>query len=85
MGALTLAGERRAPPPVVAAPQAQLPWSRNARGMWRGGCHTLRHLHVVHANHGDEKEMNCDQLTAPTWRAKCHGVATTAEWQNTPA
>ena len=43
--------------------------------MWRGGRHTLRHLHVVHTNHGDEEEMNYDQLNAPTWRAKCRGVA----------
>src|SRR6185503_17722439 len=37
MGALTLAGERRAPPPTVAAPQAQLPLEqeRERRVAWR--------------------------------------------------
>ena len=61
------------------------PWSRNARGVWRGGRHTLRHLYVVHTNHGDEEEMNYDQLKAPTWRAKCRGAATTAGWRKAPA
>ena len=41
------------------------PWSRNARGVWHGGRHTLRHLHVVHPNHGDEQEMNRNQLSVP--------------------
>ena len=37
MGALTLAGERRAPPPTVAAPQAQLPLGQEREGhvAWR--------------------------------------------------
>src|SRR6185295_6573738 len=37
MGALTLAGERRAPPPTVAAPQAQLPpeQERERHVAWR--------------------------------------------------
>ena len=37
MGALTLAGEQRAPPPTVAAPQAQLPLEqeRERRVAWR--------------------------------------------------
>ena len=30
---------------------------------WRTPHPTL--LHVVHANHGDEEEMNCDQLNGP--------------------
>ena len=32
MGALTLAGEQRAPPPTVAAPQAQLPLEQEHEG-----------------------------------------------------
>ena len=65
MGAQTLAGEQRVPPPTVAAPQAQLPLEQGREGVWRGGRHTLRHLHVVHTNHGDGEEMNCDQLYLP--------------------
>ena len=30
---------------------------------------------LSHPNHGDEQEMNYNQLKAPTWRAKCRGVA----------
>ena len=92
MGALTLAGERRAPASGARRRQRWLlhrhscPWSRNARGMWRGGRHTLRHLHVVHANHGDEEEMNYYQLNSPTWRAKNVVVLySTAGWRKAPA
>ena len=28
--------------------------------MWRGGRHTLSHLHVVQTNHGDEQAMHED-------------------------
>ena len=63
MGALTLAasGARRRQRWLLHRHSS--PWSRNTRGMWDGGRHTLRHLYVVHTNHEDEEEMNCDQLT----------------------
>ena len=39
-------------------------------------CSIHRNEHKwAYTNHGDEEEMNCDQLTAPTWRAKCRCVA----------
>ena len=53
--------------------------------MWRGGCHTLRHLHVVHANHGDEEEMNCDQLALPYLAPNVVVLLTTAGWRKAPA
>ena len=86
MGALTLADERRAPPPTVAAPHAQSPLEqeRERHVAWRTP-HPPS-FHVVHANHGDEEEMNCYQLNSPTWRAKNVVVLhSTAGWRKAPA
>ena len=53
--------------------------------MWRGGCHTLRHLHVVHANHGAEEEMNCDQPNPLPGAPNVVVLLTTAGWRKAPA
>jgi hypothetical protein len=53
--------------------------------MWRGGCHTLCHLHVVHANHGDEEKMNCDQLSPLPGAPNVVVLQTTAGWRKAPA
>ena len=75
MGALTLAGEQRAPPPTVAAPQAQLPLEQGheRRVAWRTP-HPPSSPRRPPEPSGEE-ETNCDQLESPTWRAKCRGAA----------
>ena len=65
MGALTLAGEQRAPPPTVAAPQAQLPLEQGheRRVAWRTP-HPPSSPRRPPEPSGEE-ETNCDQLNSP--------------------
>ena len=62
MGALTLAGKQRAPPPTVAAPQAQLPLEQGheRRVAWRTP-HPPSSPRRPPEPSGEE-ETNCDQL-----------------------
>ena len=75
MDALTLAGERRAPPPTVAAPQAQLPLEqeRDRHVAWR-----MPHPPSSPRRPREPWGRRKDELRpaeAPTWRAKCRGAA----------
>jgi len=75
MGALTLAGEQRAPPPTVAAPQAQLPLEQEHEGRVVSRTphplSSLRRPHEPWGRRGDELRP----ANSPTWRAKCRGAA----------
>ena len=74
-GALTPADEQRAPPPTVAAPQARLPLEQEGeRRVARRTPHPLSSPHrplEPWRRARDEPKP----ATAPTWRAKCRGVA----------
>ena len=79
MGALTLAGEQRAPPPTVAAPQAQLPLEqeRERRVAWR-----TPHPHEPSRRGRDElRPVKVPLPGAPNVVV----LRTTAGWRNAPA
>src|SRR6185312_14851999 len=76
MGARILAGERRAPPPTVAAPQAQLPLEqeRERHVAWRTP-HPPSSPRRPREPWGRRRDELRPAKCSPTWHAKCRGAA----------
>jgi hypothetical protein len=76
MGALTLTGKQRAPPPTVAAPQAELPLEQ---GYERCVAWRTPHPPSSPRRPPEPSGRGRDELrpakSAPSWRAKCRGAA----------
>ena len=74
-GALTLADVQRAPPPAVAAPQAQLPLEQECeRRVARRTPHPPSSLRRPHEP-WRRARIELKPAQPPTWHAKCRGVA----------
>ena len=86
MGALTLAGEQRAPPPTVAVPQAQLPLEQEheRRVAWRTP-HPPSSLRRPHEPWGRRRDELRPAIAPLPGAPNVVVLQTTAGWRKAPA